>query len=89
MTLSKALAAAAILSMAATPVYAAKSNNAAAKLSLEQPKVYPQGAAPGQVPVRNAAKNSKLVDPLVEAGVAVVVGAAVLLGQNDNTPASK
>lgn len=89
MTLSKALAAAALLSMAATPVYAAKSNNSAAKLSLEQPNVYPQGAATGQVPARTSGKDSKLVVPLVVAGVAVVVGAAVLLGQNDKSPASK
>ena len=88
MTLTKALAAAAILSMAATPVYAAKSNNAAAKLSLEQPNVYPQGAPNGQAPGR-VGKNSKLVIPLVVAGVAVVVGAAVLLGQNGSTPASR
>ena len=89
MTLTKALAAAALLSMAATPVYAAKSNNSAAKLSLEQPNVYPQGTAPGQARARTSGKDSKLVIPLVVAGVAVVVGAAVLLGQNDNSPASK
>jgi hypothetical protein len=87
MTLTKALAAAAILSMAATPVYAAKSNNAAAKLSLEQPNVYPAGATAGQLPART--KASKATVPRIVAGVAVVVGAAVLLGQNGSTPASR
>ena len=67
--------------------YAAKSNNAAAKLSLEQPNVYPTGASAGQVPSRT--KASKMTVPLIVAGVAVVVGAAVLLGQNGSTPASR
>ena len=91
MTLLKVLAVAAIVSMAGTPAIAAGAkSNAAAKLSLEQPNVYPQGAPQGQAPNAKAKGNgaSHATLPLALAGAAAVVAAALVLGKSDSTPAS-
>ena len=71
MTLLKVLAVAAIVSMAGTPAIAAGAkSNAAAKLSLEQPNVDPQGAPQGQAPNTKAKGNgaSNATLPLALAG---------------------
>jgi hypothetical protein len=91
MTLLKVLAVAAMVSMAGTPAVAAGAKaNAAAKLSLGQPSAYPQDATQGQVPSAKAKSRggSNATLPLALAGAAAVVGAALLLGKGDSSPAS-
>ena len=85
MSLLKPIAIAVIASLLATPVYAERPNPAA-KLSLTPP-----ATAPDRTPskVRNGQRiGSTATLPLILVGAAVVIGAAVLLGDNDSMPAS-
>lgn len=83
MSLLKPVATAVIASLLSTPAVAEQANPAA-KLSL----------TPKAQPVRTASKvrkSEKLAGtlPLIVVGTAAVVGAAILLGKNDSTPASR
>jgi hypothetical protein len=83
MSLLKPIAVAVIASLLAAPAYAEPANPAA-KLSL----------APGNEPIRAPSptrKSERLTGaalPLILLGTAAVVGAALLLGNSDSTPAS-
>lgn len=84
MSLLKPIAIAAIASLLAAPVHAERPNPAA-KLSLT-----PAATVPDRTPakVRNGQKLSGNPLPLILVGAAVVIGAAVLLGDNGSQPAS-
>lgn len=84
MNLLKVVATAAVASLLATPGYAEPANPAG-KLSLAS-KAQPAGTPANARSNVKSPKSSTL--PLIAIGTALVVGAALLLGNSDSKPAS-